>query len=284
MARYGDLFVYAYLVDRNRLERHVEKYLEILELKDIKFNRFGIQMHMKLQQSFTVSKFEQTSKLNILEIRNLLIFEPKSVIDEVMQFKQLHGQNVFFSSPVLEDVFQLGSLPAIKDQEQTLGKISAFTIFVPRERNQDAPQTSMEEPGEYVKSFNSLAQRLHLQYQLRTAHADRERQVIRFCDELLALLLKYVEKIDITAQLQYLQKHLSLDKILRELTKEQLLIKEQQISTKIDMIPWKAKATESAEAESPPRVTDQGTPPWPTQQSEQQRTARFNQSSRPEAA
>lgn len=95
----------------------------------------------------------------------------------------------------------------------------------------------MDEPGEYVKSYTSLAQRLHQQYKLRMASANRERQAIDFCDKLLALLLKYVQKIDITAQLQYLQKHLSLDKILRELTKEQLLIKEQQISTKIEMMP-----------------------------------------------
>lgn len=138
VARYGDLFVYAYLVDRDKLERHFEKYQEILEAKDITFNKFGIQMHMKLRQSFTVSKFEQMSKLNILEIRNLLILEPQSVLDEVMQFKQLHGQNIFFSSSVLEDVFQLGSLLAIKDQEQTLSKIAPFTIFVPREESQEA--------------------------------------------------------------------------------------------------------------------------------------------------
>ena len=154
VARYGDLFVYANLVDRDKLEQHFEKYQEILEAKDITYNKFGIQMHMKLRQSFTVTKFEQISKLNILEIKNHLILQPKLVIDEVIQFKQLHGQNVFFSSSVLEDVFQLGSLPAIKDQEQTLGKISPFTIFVPRDECQETSQITVDEPSENVKSYN----------------------------------------------------------------------------------------------------------------------------------
>ena len=57
----------------------------------------------------------------------------------------------------------------------------------------------MDEPDKYIKSYNSLYQRLHLQYQLRMASTDQERQVIDFSDKLLALLLKYVQKIDITA-------------------------------------------------------------------------------------
>lgn len=87
VARYGDLFVYASLADSEQLQKNFERYNQILKAKDIQFNQFGIMMHQKLQQSFTVSKFEQTSKLNILDIKNLLILDPQAVQNEVVQFK-----------------------------------------------------------------------------------------------------------------------------------------------------------------------------------------------------
>ena len=70
-----------------------------------------------------------------------------------------------------------------------------------------------------------------------------------------------------TFKSNYNWKPASKEKIefFRELTKEQLLIKEQQISTKIDMLPWRTKPTEAAEAESPPRGVDQSTPRRQTQ-------------------
>ena len=68
---------------------------------------------------------------------------------------------------------------------------------------------------------------------------DRESVIDQLLFDQQMKLMRYIMKVDVTGQVQYLQKAHSVDLILREITREQLRIKHMEIERKLENLQYK---------------------------------------------
>jgi len=68
---------------------------------------------------------------------------------------------------------------------------------------------------------------------------DRESVIDQLLFDQQMKLMRYIMKVDVTGQVQYLQKTHSVDLVLREITREQLRIKHMEIERKLENLQYK---------------------------------------------
>ena len=89
---------------------------------------------------------------------------------------------------------------------------------------------------------------------------DRESVIDQLLFDQQMKLMRYIMKVDVTGQVQYLQKTHSVDLILREITREQLRIKHMEIERKLENLQYKITQSKSPGYEDLPGPSNVDSP------------------------